>query len=282
LNANVVIISEGANALLVKKTGLAGDPSPEDFAVAVKEILALPSKDIDNRMNLEEGEGACYSFVGDCIRGVEGGGFLYTNKESLSVGVVARLSSLQRRKISITELFEHFKSQSSLSHFIRGAVLKEYSGHLIPEGGLKMSPKLYGNGILVAGDAAGFLCSNGLTLQGMNYAIASGFAAAEAVKLASQDNDYSEKGLSVYEKVLEKSFVFPSLRTFRNAPGFLSNPRVFSIYPSILCSVFRRIFEAGDHPRQKFFRLLKSELRGRVSFWCFIKDVFKGSRGILW
>lgn len=280
--ADVVIIAEGANSLLVKKAGLGGDTSPEDFAVAAKEILALPSEVIEKRVNLEKGEGACYSIIGDCIQGVEGGGFLFTNRTSLSVGVVGRLSSLQRRKISISELLEHFKNHPSVSHIIKGATIKEYSGHLIPEGGLKRSPGIYGDGVLVAGDAAGFLCSTGLTLQGMNFAVASGFAAAEAVKKARECNDFSKKGLSCYKKLLKESFVLPTLQTFRNAPIFLANPRIYSTYPSILCGVFRRIFKSGDHPRKKFMRLAMAELREKLPLWCFIKDTFSGVRALLW
>ena len=280
--ADAVIITEGANSLLVKKAGLGGDSSPEDFAVAAKEILVLPAHLIEKRINLEEGEGACYSFVGDCIKGIEGGGFLFTNKTSLSLGVVGRLSSLQKRKISIGELLEHFKNYPSISHIINGAVLKEYSGHLIPEGGLKRSPKIYGEGVLAAGDAAGFLCSTGLTLQGMNFAIASGFAAAEAVKRAMQRNDFSKNGLSHYQKLLEDSFVLPTLQTFQNAPIFLANPRIYSTYPSVLCGVFRRIFKSGDHPRKKFTKLAMAELRDKVPLRCFIKDIFSGGRALLW
>jgi len=200
--ADAVIVADGANSLLAKKAGLRGEFSPSCFAVAVKEVLALPAGIIAERFNLVGNEGVAYSFVGACTRGVEGGAFLYTNKSSLSVGIVAKLSGLQKKNVSIAELLDDFKNHPCIKELLKGTILKEYSGHLIPECGIKMVPKLYGNGILVVGDAAGLLCSTGLTLEGMNFAIASGSAAAEALKVAKQRGDFSKGGLASYKTLL--------------------------------------------------------------------------------
>ncbi len=213
--ADAVIAADGANSLLAKKAGLRKEFAGSSFAVAAKEILALPSETIESRFGLADGEGLAQSFVGAATKGMEGGAFLYTNKASLSLGVVVRMNSLQERKISIAEVLDDFKSHPHIKPIISDAVLKEYSGHLIPEEGLNMVPELYGNGLLVAGDAAGFLLSTGLTLQGMNFAIASGYAAAEAIKTARQKGDFTIKGLACYKDLLEKSFVLKDLKTFR-------------------------------------------------------------------
>ena len=282
IHADTVIIAEGANSLLVEKAGLGGAQEPEDFAVGAKEILALSREIIDRRFTLSGDEGACYSFVGDCIRGLEGGGFLYTNKSSVSVGVVARLSSLRDRAFSIADLLEYFKGHHAIMPMIEGAEIKEYSAHLIPEGGLKTSPRFYGDGVLVVGDAARFLCSTGLTLQGMNFAIASGFAAAEAVKIARKTNDFTKKTLKCYKKILEETFVLPTLRTFRHAPSILGNPRIYTTYPAVICGTLHRIFKGGDHPRKKFLHAAISEIKKRGAFGHLLKDGIGVLRGLLW
>ncbi len=282
VKADVVIIAEGANSLLVEKAGLCDLPQPKDYAVAAKEILALPSEAIEQRLNLKQGEGACYTFIGDCIMGLEGGAFLYTNRSTLSLGVAARLTALKERGISIADLLEHFKEHSSIQPFIRGAALKEYSGHLIPEGGLKTAPRLYGDGVLVVGDAARFLCSTGLTLQGMNFAIASGFAAAEAILQVKAANDFSKRRLAAYKEKLEQSFVLPTLRTFQHMPAFLANPRIYTAYPAMLCGVLNKVYTAGDQPRKKFLKLLLEERKGKIPLGSFIKDIFSGGKGLLW
>ncbi len=280
--ADAVIAADGANSLLAKKAGLRKEFSGSSFAVAAKEVLALPAETIEERFGLADGEGLTQSFVGAATKGMEGGAFLYTNKASLSLGVVVRLNALQERKISIAEVLDNFKSHPHIKPVIRGAVLKEYSGHLIPEEGLNMLPELYGNGLLVAGDAAGFLLSTGLTLQGMNFAIASGYAAAEAIKTARQKGDLSRKGLACYKDLLERSFVLKDLKTFRHAPGFQANPRIYELYPSLVCGVSRRLFQVTGQPKRKIMSLVRAEMKGKISPWRLVKDIVQAGRALIW
>jgi electron transfer flavoprotein-quinone oxidoreductase len=201
---------------------------------------------------------------------------------SLSLGVVVSLNSLQNRKLSIAEVLDDFKNHPHIKPIIADATLKEYSGHLIPEEGFNMVPRLYGNGLLVAGDAAGFLVSTGLTLQGMNYAIASGFAAAQAVLMARQEGDYSSKGLACYQDLLKENYVLKDLKTFRHAPGFLANPRIYKLYPSLVCGVSEKILQVTGRPKKKFLRLIRDEMKGKISLLRLIKDIIQAGRALLW
>lgn len=280
--ADCVIAADGANALLARKAGLRKDFSPEDFAVAAKEVLALPSKVIEERLGLAGNEGVAQSFVGDCTQGIEGGAFLYTNKASISLGVVAKLSLLEERKISIVDLLDGFKDNPVVKPLIKEATLKEYSGHLVPESGLSMVPELYGSGILVVGDAAGFLNSTGLTLEGMNFAIASGFAAAEAVKRAKEKEDFSRRGLAQYKALLEENFVLGDLKTFRHTPTFLANHRIYDLYPSLVCGVARSLFRVDGQPRKKIWKLARAEMKGKISLWHLAKDLVQAGRALIW
>jgi len=275
-------VADGANSLLTEKAGFRKELSPSNISVAAKEVLALPSETIDQLFDLKDNEGLAHLFLGECTRGVEGGGFLYTNKSSLSIGVVTKLSALQRGKISIADLLEDFKTQPLIANKIKNATLKEYSGHLIPEGGFKALPKLYGNGILFTGDAAGFICSTGLTLEGMNFAITSGLAAARTVLRAKEKGDFSEGQLAHYQELLEKSFVLKDLRTFRRAPGFLSNPRLYELYPSLVCEIAGRIYRVNGEPRKNILSVVREETKGKISMGRLIKDVIQGVRALLW
>ncbi|MFC1914401.1 FAD-dependent oxidoreductase [Chloroflexota bacterium] len=279
--ADAVIAADGANSLLAKKAGLRNEFTSDCFASTAKEVLALPAEVIEERFNLAGSEGVANTFVG-CIKGVEVGAFLYTNKSSLSLGVVARLSSLKEGRVSIAELLDDFKSNPCVKELIKDATLSEYSGHLIPECGINMLPKLYGNGILVVGDAAGLLCSTGITLEGMNFAVASGFAAAETLKIAKQKGDFSEKSLASYKTLLEKRFVLQDLRTFRRVPDLLNNPRVYDLYPSLACTIAGRLFRVDGCAKSKFLGAIRAEMKGKVSLWCLIKDAIQAGRALLW
>jgi electron transfer flavoprotein-quinone oxidoreductase len=282
LHADTVIVADGANSLLAEKAGHRKELSTDHISVAAKEVLALPEETINQLFELQDDEGLAHLFLGECTRGVEGGGFLYTNKSSLSIGVVAKLSDIQRKKISIADLLEHFKTQPLIENKIKKATLKEYSGHLIPEGGLKTLPKLYGNGILFTGDAAGFICSTGLTLEGMNFAIASGLAAAQTVIRAKEKKDFSERQMAYYQQLLEKSFVLKDLKTFCRAPDFLSNPRLYQFYPSLACEIANRIYRVNGEPKKNILSVVREETKGKIPMGRLIKDFIQGVRALIW
>jgi electron transfer flavoprotein-quinone oxidoreductase len=151
--------------------------------------------------------------------------------------------------------------------------LVEYSAHLIPAAGRAMMPSLYTDGFLVAGDAGAFILSTGLTLEGANFAVASGVAAAETVVRAKKMDDFSKKSLSYYQKLLEQSFVLKDLKTFKKAPRFLENPRIYSHYPELACNLAKKIFTNDGKPRKKIWKLFKQEMADRISFWQIVRDL---------
>jgi electron transfer flavoprotein-quinone oxidoreductase len=281
--ADAVIVADGANSLLARQAALRKDFNAPAMSVAAKEVLALPAETIEARFDLANSEGVAKSFIGSITQGMEGGGFIYTNKASLSLGVVVRLSSLAERRVSIADVLEEFKGHPDIERSIEGATLKEYSGHLIPEAGLEMVPELCDNGLLVAGDAAGFLVSTGLTLQGMNFAIASGYFAARTVLAAGEKGDFSKQSLASYKTRLEESFVLKDMRTFRHTPALLANPRLYELYPRLVCGTARRVFQMSGQPQQKICHLLRAEMKSKkLSLFQFIKDIIQAGRALLW
>jgi electron transfer flavoprotein-quinone oxidoreductase len=95
--AHIVIAADGALSFMAQKAGLRPAPKPEDHAVAIKEVYALDPRTIEDRFGLDEGEGAACLFMGAVTKGIFGGGFLYTNKESLSVGIVVGIRALMEQ-----------------------------------------------------------------------------------------------------------------------------------------------------------------------------------------
>ncbi len=278
---DVVIAADGVNSLLAQKAGLRKEFTTHQLSVSVKELLALPSETIEERFGLKGNEGTANLFIGSFTEGIPGGGFFYTNKESISLGVVASLDSLEEKKISVAELMESFKKHPYVKELIKDAILKEYSGHLIPKAGLGGAPKLFSNGILLVGDAAGLVCSTGITLEGMNFAVASGTAAAETVKKVKSRGDFSQKSLVYYQTLLEESFALKDLKSFRYAPDFLAMPRIYKLYPEIVCAFAERIFKVDGKPRKKFCGLCREVIKGKISCWRLIKDGIKAGRALL-
>ena len=182
----VVIAADGVNSVIAKKAGLGVGLSPDNVNQGVKEIIKLPQGAIEDRFNLADGSGAAIHFLGHCTKGVHGGGFLYTNKESISLGVVAQLKALTENNLKAVDLLEGFKAHPMVRELIKDGTTVEYSAHLVPAGGLGMVPRLYTDGLLVAGDAAALVLATGRSLEGINFALASGMAAAQTVKRARE------------------------------------------------------------------------------------------------
>jgi electron transfer flavoprotein-quinone oxidoreductase len=219
LHADVVIACDGALSLVAEQAGLRQPGNPHDFAVGFKEIIELDPAVIEDRFGLEGNEGAARLYMGEVTRGKFGGGFLYTNKESLSLGIVVGIKDLMdgSPQVQAPQLLDDLKQRPEVASLIRGGQTVEYSAHVIPEGGLKALTKLYGNGILVAGDAAGFSMNIGVTVRGMEYALASGYYAAQAVLKAREAGQYTANQLSVYELLLKDSFVMKDFQNFKDA-----------------------------------------------------------------
>ena len=179
IRARVVIACDGVNSFCAKEAGLYGPPDADHYTLGVKESIALPKDVIDERFNVRGREGVDIEIVGG-TGGVNGGAFVYTNLDTLAVGVVLKLPALAAQQRRPEEIIAGLKAHPAIAPLVEGGEVKEYSAHLIPEAGLAMMPKMTGDGMLVAGDAAALCLAAGIWLEGVNFAMASGIAAGEA------------------------------------------------------------------------------------------------------
>ncbi|GAA3754254.1 electron transfer flavoprotein-quinone oxidoreductase [Spinactinospora alkalitolerans] len=249
VEAGVVVACDGVNSFLAREAGLYPGFSAENFSLGAKEVLALPREEIDKRFGLTGLEGLDIEMLG-CTRGIPGGGFLHTNVDTVAVGVVVSTTALAEAKIRPEELIAGVKAHPSIAPYLRGAELKEYSAHLIPEGGYAAMPELAGPGLLVCGDAAGMCLAAGLWLEGVNFAIGSGMAAGEVAARAVRRGDVSEAGLAGYRRRLESDFVLSDHERFRDVPGLVLSERVQRRYPQLVCDAAERLFTVTN-PRPK-------------------------------
>lgn len=257
LFSDCVIACDGVNSLLSQKAGLHREWEPSDVALAVKEVLTLPREKIQDRFNLEDNEGCAIEFIGAISKGMVGIGFLYTNKDSLSLGIGCLLSDYQKTLVKPYDLMEEVKSHPMLSRFIEGAKTEEYLAHLIPEGGFYRLPQVVTDGMLVCGDAA--LLVNSIHREGSNLAMKSGVLAAETVIEAKKKNDFSQNSLSSYSRNLQKSFVMRDLRKYRKLPRLMHKRReLFTRYPQLASEIASELIRVdGQSKSQKEKKIIK-------------------------
>lgn len=232
-DADVIVLADGVNSLLAQQLGMKQELDPKDVAVGVKEVIYLGEDVINERFGLQGDEGVAWMIAGDPTGGNLGGGFIYTNKDSLSLGIVTTISDIGRVDVSVPDMVERMKNHPSIAPFVKGGKLTEYSAHLVTEGGLKMMPELVRDGVIVAGDAAAMVVNLGYTVRGMDLAIESGRLAGEAVVRAKAREDFSAESLSYYKKLLDESFIMKLMKQYQNLPGLLEDHIIFNDVPKM-------------------------------------------------
>ncbi len=263
IGADCVVAADGILSFMAEKAGLRKPFQPQHYALGFKEVIALDSKIIEDRFGLGENEGAAQLFLGTLTRGVMGGGFLYTNQQSLSLGIVVGIQSLNQKepREEVYKFLDQFKERPEIKNLIKGGEVVEYSAHLITEGGIHTMPKLYTGGMLVVGDAAGLGLNMLVTVRGMEYAIVSGILAGRTIKLAKEKNDFSASTLSHYEKFLNESFIIKEMNTFQHTPMVLNNERLFNQYPQFISDIFEKVMWVDEKPKEGIYKTKMTELK---------------------
>jgi electron transfer flavoprotein-quinone oxidoreductase len=263
IGARCVVAADGILSFLAEKANLRQPFKPQHFALGFKEVIELPSQTIEDRFRLGEGEGAAQLFVGSLTRGMLGGGFLYTNQGSLSLGIVVGIHSLNVRepREEVYKLLDAFKERPEIKNLIKGGNVVEYSAHLITEGGIRIKPKLYTDGMLLVGDAAGLGLNMLVTVRGMEYAMASGVLAGRTIKKAKEKNDFSASSLAYYEQLLNESFIMKEMNSFKSSLSILENGRLFSKYPQAISDLFEKVMRIDEHPKEGLYKTISQGLK---------------------
>ncbi len=289
--APVVILADGVNSLLAKQIGLRPEFFPKDMVLSVKETLKLDKKVMEERFHLEEGskEGAMFEFFGGLseIRTFRKNkkrlvtpfaiGFLYTFKDSISIGLGVSLEDLANYKMRPYELLEKFKENPAVKKLIKGAEEQEYSAHLIPEFGFNNLPRLYANGVMVVGDAAGLV--NSAHFEGTNFAIESGKLAGETAVIALNLGNTRHNILKIYKEKLQKSFVLKDLKSYRNVVEKLYSRKksILYYYPKKMAELMETVTCVDNVPKKRKFR----KFFGSIFFERSITELFRDFKAFL-
>jgi electron transfer flavoprotein-quinone oxidoreductase len=249
VTAPVVIACDGVNSFLAKEAGLHRDTDAAHYTLGVKQTLALPRRAIEERFGVRGRDGVDIEIIGG-TGGVPGGAFVYTNLDTVAVGVVLALSELGRSTARPETIIEELRRHPAIAPLVEGGEVVEYSAHMIPEAGLAMMPTMVGDGMLVAGDAAALCLAAGIWLEGVNFAMASGMYAGETVTAALEAGDVSATGLGGYRRRLAETFVLRDHRKLRRAPHLALSDRVQHLYPELLANAAEAMFSV-DNPRPK-------------------------------
>jgi electron transfer flavoprotein-quinone oxidoreductase len=279
LKADVVIDCEGVNRLILEKSGIIEKLKPEYVALGVKEVIKVDVENINKLFGLENDEGIAWILMGDFLDNTSGGAFIYTNRDSISLGIVVYLgNAVYNLRKHISKYIESLRLHPLLYKYFKDGRIMEYSSHLIPEDISKIIPKkLYHDGLLIAGDAAGLLLNIGYTYRGVDYAAYSGYLAAKAVDYSYKNGGPNIDTLAIYQKYLEDSFIMRQLKKFRGVHDLMKNERLFREYPILLTTFANKIFES-DYEVPKLMEAFKESKKGLVGWITLVRDLLEVSR----
>src|SRR5262249_46929135 len=211
IRAKVTILTDGVRGnitkSLVRRLGLDDGKSPAVYAIGIKEVWEVPAGRVQPGrrvhplgfpLNLEQFGGAFISSLPDNL---------------VALGLVAGLD-YKDPMFDPHVAFQHLKRHPFIASMLQGGTLVRYGAKALPEGGWYTIPKTYAAGVLIAGDAAGFM--NSARLKGIHLAMRTGMLAAETAFEAVRTGDVSEAALKAYDDRVQGSAVRKELYPVRN------------------------------------------------------------------
>jgi len=218
IEADLVVAADGVNSELAREAGLMDWEEPEEWFQGVKAVVDLPDGAVEERFGIGEDEGEAHLFSGDLFEGVRGGGFVYTNDSTLSVGTVFHLDSLVAEEAEPHELLDALLTHPMLAEYFDGEYDElEYSAKLVPDSKKVAHESPHEGRLVLVGDAAGQMQAQGPIIKGMNHAVTAGALAAEAFveSRARTARDPEPTAGELYERKLHDEGVMGKLRPKR-------------------------------------------------------------------
>jgi electron transfer flavoprotein-quinone oxidoreductase len=276
MRADVVVAADGVNSVLGRKAGLFPDVKGHAVGVGVKETIELPDDVISQRFALKKDEGVARVALG-CTEGISGGAFMYTNQGSISLGIVFNPEQAAKHGRHIQEIFQDFKTHPAIMALLDGGTTTEYGAHLVPEMGYHgVHKRLHREGMLVVGDAAQFGINTGVIIRGMDLAIVSGLAAANAIL---QGTNTAEVG-PLYMKQLEELLLLPNLRVYANFHNIFGISRMFKEYPKLANEALQFLFKVDGKVPEAMMKGMLRTVKSNVTFGQMAADAWKAYRSI--
>lgn len=208
VSARVTVLSEGTRGSLTQawlSWQQIGSENPQIFALGVKELWET-KKPLD---------AVIHTLGWPLPRDAFGGSFMYPLEPNIvALGLVVGLD-YRDASLDVHMLLQRMKLHPLFRPYVDGGELLEWGAKTIPEGGFYSLPgRRHGDGIVVVGDAAGYV--EVASLKGIHYAMQSGILAARAIFAALKQGDTSATMLAAYDRMVDESFIVKDLHARRN------------------------------------------------------------------
>ena len=243
IKADLVVAADGVNSELARDAGLMDWEDPEEWFQGVKAVVDMPEGAVEDRFGIDEDDGVAHLFSGDLFQDVRGGGFLYTNEDTLSIGAVFHLDSIVEQRAEPHELLDSLLTHPLLAKWLGDEYDEvEYSAKLVPDSKKVANPSPHEGRLVLVGDAGGQMQAQGPIIKGMNHAVTAGALAADAFAEASARGNPDATGQR-YQDKLEESGTMKKLRParYRAAAAVGEHDAVANIVDGLVTSSVGRL-----------------------------------------
>ena len=208
LTAKVTILTEGTRGTLSqawRQWQGVGSPNPQIYALGVKAVWEV-KRPLDR---------VVHTLGWPVPLNVFGGTFMYPmGPTQVALGIVTGLDA-HDASFDVHELLQRMKLHPFFRQFLEGGRLLEWGAKTIPEGGFWSLPdRMSGDGVIMAGDCAGFV--DVASLKGIHYAMQSGMYAAHTAFDALKSGEASAGSLAGYDRLVRASYIAADMRKTRN------------------------------------------------------------------
>ncbi|PSQ22209.1 flavoprotein [Halobacteriales archaeon QS_8_65_32] len=206
ITGDLIVAADGVNSELARDAGLMDWDEPDEWFQGVKAIVDMPEGAIEERFDIAADRGETHLFSGDLYEGVRGGGFLYTNESTLSIGNVFHLDSIVEERAEVVDLLDALLTHPLLAQWIGGDEYEEleYSAKLVPDSKKVAHPSPTEGRLVLVGDAAGQMQAQGPLIKGMNHAVTAGALVGEAFAVARSRGDTATAGERYVKKLYDE------------------------------------------------------------------------------
>ena len=208
ITARVTVLAEGSRGSLTQaylRWQRITSANPQLYALGVKEIW-------ETKQPLDR---IVHTLGWPLPTDAFGGSFMYPLEPNLvALGLVVGLDYHDAR-LDVHDLLQRLKLHKLFRKYLAGGEMVEWGAKTIPEGGYHAIPaRRYGDGLLIAGDSAGFV--EVASLKGIHYAMLSGMLAARTIFDALKRGDTSAAALKGYDALVDASYISSDLHERRN------------------------------------------------------------------
>lgn len=278
IRALVTIIADGEQSPAANALAPRAEALTEQEVITAHETWDVGHEHINTQMNLLAQQGELTLVSGELLGGLPNSrAWIFPGTETLSVGVDLPREAAEAAQISVDDALNRVLTHPAFSRLFKGGKRERRVARVVRRGGLSDLRRLFGDGWIVAGEAAGI--RDPRHPYDLRMELTSGKCAAEAADKALEVKDGSKLTLGLYKRMLMDSYIWPELKFAEDELArHEKNPDLDGYYPELMVRRLALDLEAGIQARTEKRDEFTGQVRQERPLWELLKAGMQGAR----